>query len=324
MEFMSERTITDNAPLRPLEAIYVNSDVKDLDGSDGFQLTFPRAWASHPSTNKIIGIRRLNYWAPSTMNMSFQVWIFKDNCEEEDQLDIEEEEEDAFDEVSGCYKTEETNEEEELEEIFYEPTLKRWRTNKLGYCFSFEQSDTLHNILDTMDNEFMETEPGSENNVSEWDRVQVSYDPTTLNFTITVYHCTESGGDYVKVPFKLVFDPTDEEHPTEFLKMFNQFTTDEAVEALKEPREDGILTFTNVWNRDDLFFHASFSDSTKQLIGFIRDSWQNPNICYSGSVSSDDFTVRFTQDTTTKVIPRNGTFFIQLTLIYNYRTALVL
>ena len=72
------------------------------------------------------------------------------------------------------------------------------------------------------------------------------------------------------------------------------------------------LTFTNVWNRDSFYCHASFSDSPKQIIGINKDFWQTPSVFYEHSDNSNDFNIYFTTDTKHRIIPRNGVLLLQV------------
>ncbi len=105
----------------------------------------------------------------------------------------------------------------------------------------------------------------------------------------------------------------------QFRYIFNQETgTTDSIST----EGSGIITLTNVWNRQDLYFHSSFSDSTRQLIGCNNDFWYSPSVFYPAALNSDRFTLRFTQDTTKSIIPRHGVLLVQFSLIFNYNNFL--
>ncbi len=124
-------------------------------------------------------------------------------------------------------------------------------------------------------------------------------------------------GDSVK--FELTFDENKYQYCGNLLKLFNQqINTDDPITSLTS-RAGTYLLFPGVWNRHDLYFHASFSDSTRQIIGVNSDFWPEPSVFYDGTRTSDDFTIRFTDDTVTSIVPRHGVLLVQFSLIYNHQ-----
>ena len=84
------------------------------------------------------------------------------------------------------------------------------------------------------------------------------------------------------------------------------------------------LKFTNVWNRDSFYCHASFSDSPKQIIGINHDFFPTPSVFYEHSDNSNDFNVYFTTDTVHRILPRNGVMLIQLSYIFNFQNSMLM
>ena len=113
-------------------------------------------------------------------------------------------------------------------------------------------------------------------------------------------------------------------YKSEFLKLFNQQVTNEAIRTVHgywvEARK---IEFTNVWNRDNFYCHASFSDSPRRIIGINKDFWPTPSVFYDYSDNSNDFNLWFTTDTVHRILPRNGVMLIQLSYIFNYATSML-
>ena len=106
-----------------------------------------------------------------------------------------------------------------------------------------------------------------------------------------------------------------------FNQEWNKKSCDEFADLKDNERTQ--LTFTNVWNRDSFYCHASFSDSPKQIIGINHDFWYTPSVFYEHSDNSNDFNVYFTTDTVHRILPRNGVMLIQLSYIFNYATSML-
>ncbi len=316
MELFSEKQITRRAPIRPLEANYVNADVKDLDSDDGYQLQFPQNWASHGSTNKVIGIRRLLY-KPFAGNLRFTQLIF-DSAETSDELEsyinensLEE------DPVTGLYTiTKIVN--DVTTKYYYDRSINRYMIQSAVVDMKITSSNTLSETLHSLQTNMSFTA----SNVTY--TTHFIYDSDTLTCTIKVRDASNN-----TYPFRFIFAESLNQNVDNFLKIFNQKIYEDEPDGSN--KNDYIeecvldtLTFYNVWNREDLYFHSSFSDSTRQIIGVNGDMWPDANVYYGGNLNSDDFTVRFTQDTVTRVVPRHGVLLIQFSLIYNYENTMVM
>ena len=68
-----------------------------------------------------------------------------------------------------------------------------------------------------------------------------------------------------------ITSPVYNEDAIEFLKFLNQEITLENYFNLHVPRQ--VIEFTNVWNRKQAVFHASFSDCKRNYIGLRKDFW---------------------------------------------------
>ena len=73
MERLKEKQLTLRASRRPVEYNYTNADIHHVNTTphDGYQFEYPVNWAGDPSTNKVIGIRRINY-KPTSVEIGVQ------------------------------------------------------------------------------------------------------------------------------------------------------------------------------------------------------------------------------------------------------------
>ena len=101
----------------------------------------------------------------------------------------------------------------------------------------------------------------------------------------------------------------------EFLMFLNQDPTHENIDELKNKTTS--KTFHNVWNRENLYFHASFSTTNHRFIGLNNDAWDAPSIFYPCCDNSNDFYIWFTTDMTHYILPKYCDFIVQLSFIVN-------
>ena len=73
---LKEKQLTQRATKRPVEYNYTNADIhhQDTTPADGYQFEYPVNWTADPSTNKVIGIRRINY-RPTSLDIVFAIHI---------------------------------------------------------------------------------------------------------------------------------------------------------------------------------------------------------------------------------------------------------
>ena len=108
----------------------------------------------------------------------------------------------------------------------------------------------------------------------------------------------------------------------EFLEFLNQPINNEMINYLKEPTVEKV--FDNVWSRDRLYIHASFSTSRRKYIGKRGDFYQNMNLLYPLPSNESIFHVFFTSDGKKTILIRYCNFDIQLCFIVNYKKSVVL
>lgn len=107
-----------------------------------------------------------------------------------------------------------------------------------------------------------------------------------------------------------------------FGQFLNQADMDECKNKLTANDEEKI--FHEVWNRDRLHFHASFSTSRRKFIGKRRDFYQTLSLLYPPPTNESSFYVRFTSNGVKNILLRYCEFDIQLCFIVNYKKTSVL
>ena len=102
----------------------------------------------------------------------------------------------------------------------------------------------------------------------------------------------------------------------EFLIFLNQPLTDDIRNNLLNDSKQKV--FNEVWDRNRLHFHSSFSTSRRHFMGKRGDFYQNLTLLYPPS-NETTFNVRFTTDGYKNILLRYTDFEIQLCFIINYQ-----
>ena len=293
MNVLKETQSTTRASRRPCEYNYTNADIHShsVQPSEGYQFKYPVNWTGYPSNHKVIGLRRISY-KPTSVNLSFDI-VIHDCTGENDKDDLQ---------ITLTY-------------VFTSD-------NTFEECLSRMVADIKETIANTLGN----------NKIV----VSASYDKNTGEFNLSFQKNAEN--DIGKYNFEIWFwtngenkfnaDPDDFKDPTkiyykcEFLKLFNQELTEYNINTLYAFNGTD-LHFSNVWNRDTFYCHASFSDSPRQIIGINHDLWPTPSVLYDYSDNSNDFNIYFTTDTVHRILPRNGVLLIQISYIFNYQNSML-
>ena len=76
----------------------------------------------------------------------------------------------------------------------------------------------------------------------------------------------------------------------------------------------------NVWNRDQLCLHASFSSSQKRYLCFSNEFWERPSKIYFDNTYGSEFTVYYTTDGTHKIVPLYAHKLIELSFVLRTST----
>jgi len=102
-----------------------------------------------------------------------------------------------------------------------------------------------------------------------------------------------------------------------FIKFLNQETNAENYKLLFLPSQ--IKEFkSEVWNRNLVQFHASFSVASRQYIGINEDFWESPTRLFHFNMSST-FNIKFSHDGIHWFLPRYSQFIVELCYIFNYK-----
>ena len=110
---------------------------------------------------------------------------------------------------------------------------------------------------------------------------------------------------------------------SDFLKFLNQPTDNKQLRDLLTNPTD-FKEFTEVWSRDRLYFHASFSTSRRKFIGKQGDFYQNLTLLYPSPTNESTFYIRFTSNGIKNILIRHCEFDIQLCFIVNYKKSAIL
>ena len=108
----------------------------------------------------------------------------------------------------------------------------------------------------------------------------------------------------------------------DFLHFLNQ-SVDNVTKAVLN-QENKIKEFYEVWSRDRLYFHASFSTSRRKFIGKQGDFYQNLTLLYPSPTNESTFYIRFSSNGVKDILIRYCEFDIQLCFIVNYKKSAIL
>ena len=108
----------------------------------------------------------------------------------------------------------------------------------------------------------------------------------------------------------------------DFLRFLNQDTSEDMVNYLKSDTEK--KEFYNVWSRDRLYIHASFSTSRRKYIVNRGDIYPVMNLLYPLPSNESTFSIFFTSDGQRTILIRYCNFDIQFCFITNYKNSLAL
>ena len=284
---LKEKQFTVRASRRPVEYNYTNEDIHKQNSYDGYRFEYPVNWAADQSKNKVIGIRRISY-KPTSVNLSFQLIVDDEN------FDIDTN-------ITNVIFTDQNSFEECIENI--KTNINNGLSDMGLHCLCMTTYDKDKGTfkLEVIDN-----------------------DNRDKKKDFRIYFLGDDD-EYSKTNPERYNNPNYYYYKSEFLKLFNQELNKTNIDKMHDYHNDfhTELTFTNVWNRDSFYCHASFSDSPKQIIGINKDFWQTPSVFYEHSDNSNDFNIYFTTDTKHRIIPRNGVLLLQLSYIFNYQNSIL-
>ena len=95
---------------------------------------------------------------------------------------------------------------------------------------------------------------------------------------------------------------------------FNSITTNQNYQhdSLSFVRQ---LKLSNVWNRETLYVHTSFSSSQHHYMCLSNEFWERPTKLFYGNVNDNAFYVYFTTDGVNKIVPYYANKLIELSFV---------
>ena len=283
----TERQLSTKATTDSFDEIYTNFDlsVNDAYRPDmGYPFDYPTRWLNDPSMNKRIAIRRLDV-TPSSH--SFTLRISVDTKSEHNSVDA------------------------------FPVTWEKHST------VDITEYDNLFKVMNAMCNLY-------QYNLKE-------YDASSVALTGQLYYEYDNKTNTLKLKFKdtngvdrdFALDGIEDDHfagrddyVEDFLRFLNQGDVAYGMKILKNMSKEKV--FYDVWNRDRLHFHATFSTSRRHFIGKRGDFYQNLTLLYPAPTNESTFFIRFTSNGTRNILIRYCEFDIQLCFIVNYRKATIL
>ena len=303
------KQLSNRVSAKTIEETYTDLDVehvKDADGKDttdislnynpntGFTFDYPQRWLNEETEFKAIGIRRLKV-IPTSHIFTLSVSI--------------------------KYRAEGSDETYDVKNI------------RLPLTITPENSmeEIIHLIIKTL-NEYLQTvefkfKYGSKEDVeddplSKFAAFTYTFDYKTGDLSFKLSPAEECNFDVLEFNIKGdTYGDLANDNLNHFLKFLNQERTDENRNILTD--YSNTKTFTNVWDRVSLQFHASFSNNKRNFIGLNNDFYDCPSIFYDAPTNASDFWIKFTTDGRNQFLPRYCRFYIGISFVRNYKNSLV-
>ena len=283
----SEKQFNKTSAVDSFDEIYTNNDVSAANtyiADSGYPFEFPARWLNDPSMNKRIAIRRLDVIPTSH---SFYLRCFSHIPT------IGDEEEDT--------------------------TLKNAHA-KINITEHDDMIKVLTHICDSLSIYLPES-------LSYERRLLFEYDETR---NYLKFWCDGADADlattFALFGGLLSIDDNNSEGSDDdlkdFLRFLNQDDSEQMINYLKDDTE--VKEFYNVWSRDRLYIHASFSTSRRKYIGKRGDFYPVMNLLYPLPSNESTFSIFFTSDGRRTILIRYCNFDIQLCFITNYKNSLAL
>ena len=303
------KQLSNRVSAKTIEETYTDLDVehvKDANGKDttdislnynpntGFTFDYPQRWLNEETEFKAIGIRRLKVIPTS------HIFTLSNSIK---------------------YRAEGSDETYDVKNI------------RLPLTITPENSmeEIIHLIIKTL-NEYLQTvefkfKYGSKEDVeddplSKFAAFTYTFDYKTGDLSFKLSPAEECNFDVLE--FKIEGDTYADlanDNLNHFLKFLNQERTDENRNILTD--YSNTKTFTNVWDRVSLQFHASFSNNKRNFIGLNNDFYDCPSIFYDAPTNASDFWIKFSTDGRNQFLPRYCRFYIGISFVRNYKNSLV-
>ena len=303
------KQLTNRVSAKTIEETYTENDVehvKDANGKDttdislnynpntGFTFDFPQRWLNEENEFKAIGIRRLKV-IPTSHIFALSINI-KYRMEGTDK---------AYD-VKDIRIPLSITPENSMDEIIH-----------LIISTLNEHLKTVECKFKVGDKEDVEDEP-----LGKFVAFTYTFDYKTGDLSFKLSEAEKNNFDVLEFNIKGdTYADLAVNNINHFLKFLNQERTDENRNILTD--YSNTKTFTNVWDRVSLQFHASFSNNKRNFIGLNNDFYDCPSVFYDQPTNSSDFWIRFTTDGRHQFLPRYCRFYVGISFVRNYKNSLV-
>ena len=289
----SEKQFNRTSTVDSFDEIYTNHDVSADNtyiADSGYPFEFPARWLNDPSMNKRIAIRRLDV-IPTAHSFNIR----------------------CVSHIPPLFNDEDDD-----------PTLKNTAA-KINITEYDNLIKVLAHICDSLSSYNAQTGTYDRRLLFEYDETR-NYLKMWCEGTDNIFTTTFGlfGGlmnkDDNNDENDAVVDAVDD--LKDFLRFLNQETSDEMINYLRAEHEK--KEFYNVWSRDRLYIHASFSTSRRKFIGKRGDFYPVMNLLYPLPSNESTFSIFFTSDGKRTILIRYCNFDIQLCFITNYKKSLAL
>lgn len=319
----NEKQFNSRASEHAIEEVYTNNDISTNDLKiirEGYEFRYPQRWLDDPSQNKAIGIRRLDI-KPTHHIINYRIDVVSSSStmtRDTLETDINETTDKITDEDKNIYQ-------QSITKINGDGTTSIISKTYFSFIGRIEvlPENTLMEILNKMFDEF--TQYANETVYSDGThKFAVYYDYSDNKLTIMIYDLKSY---LAKGPTFAIYDYLDIDNANEY--NYDQYALYRFLNQPEDKFEDDdqifkeIWKFENVWDRDYIQFHASFSDSNRNFIGLRNDFYHKPSIIYRSPNDGSTFYIRFTTDGKSPILPLYCRFVVQLCFLVNYKKAIV-
>ena len=286
MNYKKESQFTNNASKRVFEEVYTNEDMTEEKIYDkSYLLNVPQMFANNPSQEKAISVRRV-ICEPNNYHFNMRVCFIDSRGE-------------------PIYSTAERytfTTHNDTDTILYSICQNMRSEKVVDIPYEDEEDGEIVTKTET---------------VTEIYRLGYQYNKSTGELKFYAY---EENGQIRPIPFKFEFDTYKD--CLAFWSLLNQVGNPFNIDVKPEDFEADdmnyvydVLTLNNVWSREPLYVHASFSNSTKHYLCRTGDFWFKPSKYYYDNINQNNFNVFFTTDGTHRIIPYSAVKIVELCFI---------
>ena len=305
MEYKTEKDLTLKQNKIVYEEVYMDDDMnknKYIEGT-GWNLKYPSQFSINHSKDKSIAPRR-TLLEPLEYYLKFRVaYYYEDNSDE------------------------------------YNPLYGQELTQYMeGYVNKYMTLKEFLNIMVDQTTIYYEDDNGNPDKTNPRFKLDYTYNKATgqLKFSPKYKPDPEPPEPgqliiYTDCKFCFLFDTTFDK--SAFVELFNQKTDSKEINnicrKLKElnygwpdiePYTAPETTIENVWNRDILYLHASFSNSKRHYLCFSNEFWERPSKIFLDNTYGSEFTVYYTTDGIHRLDPLYAHKLIELSFVLRTST----